>query len=247
MRYSLLAISVLFLGSISGCVWPPDSTLVGINQPYYPNDAGFVVHRVSERSLVGVESIVTTISPYTLVNYSPYYPDSVHYIIVNGDTAYRHPIITLPPIYDSAVPYHVDGSANFVTLAYSSLSITDTSYENGLTVQITSPNFGDTIPRSTDALIRYNIANSGTANFQSASVTLTDSINSYTQPIDYVYSNSVDFPSNDLATFQTGTLWVHLNLIEAANDNVSYPNYYGEYYYMQRQVNFDRVVAYPLH
>ena len=33
----------------------------------------------------------------------PYYPDSFHYILVNGDTAYRHPVITLPPVCDSAV------------------------------------------------------------------------------------------------------------------------------------------------
>ena len=249
MRFLFLAIPILLLGFFGGCVWPPDSTATGNNQQnIYPYNAGYDVHRVSQRSVTGVETIATTVSPYDQ-DY-PYYPDSVHYILVNGDTAYRHPVITLPPVYDSAVPYHVDGSANFVTLVYSSLSITDTSYENGLTVQITKPQYGDTIQRTTDIIMGFNIQNSGTANFQNASLLLTDSLNPYSQPIYYTYATTtgtLDFPSNDIASFQGNTVWADLHLTEEANDNVYTPTYYDNYSTIYREVNVDRIVAYPLH
>ncbi len=248
MRYLFLAIPILFLGLLGGCVWPPDSTATGNNQEnIYPYNAGYDVHRVSQRSLGGVETIATTVSPYDEY-YSSSYPDSVRYILVNGDTAYRHPVIALPPVYDSAVPYHVDGSANFVTLIYSSLSITDTSYENGLTAQITAPKYGDTIQRSTDAIIGFDITNSSTSNFQSGSIQLTDSLNPYSQPIYYEYtSSSVDFPSNDIASLQGNTVWADLHFTEEANDNVYAPTSYDNYSTIYREVEIDRIVAYPLH
>jgi hypothetical protein len=248
MRHLFFAIPILFLGILAGCVWPPDSTPTNFQQ-YYPYNAGFDVHRVSQRSLSGIESVVTTISPYNTENYYPYYADSVRYILVNSDTAYRHPIITLPPVYDSAVPYHIDGSANFVTLVYPSFSITDTSYENGLSAQISSPKYGDTVQRSSDLLVGYE-ANSGTSsNNQNGYIQITDSARFYTLSFDYEYNGTLDFTSNDLITLQGNTVWADLHFTEFANDNIymANPNYYGEYYSFQRQVDLDRIVAYPLH
>jgi hypothetical protein len=228
-------------------VWPPDSTPTGNNQGIFPYNPGYDVHRVSQRSLAGVESIATTISPYVLEYYTPSYPDSVRYIIVNGDTAYRHPFISLPPVYDSAVPFHVDGSANFVTLVYSSLSITDTSYENGLTAQITSPKYGDTVLRSNDMLVGYETYSSSTASLENSFLTITDSALSYSQSTDNDYTGALDFPSNDLESLQGRTVWVDLHLTEEAYNEVYTPNYYDNYYEFYREVDVDRIVAYPLH
>ena len=245
MRYSLLALSILVLGSISGCVWPPDSTDVNNNQ-YYPYNAGFDVHRVSQRSLTGVESVATTISPYYT---SYYYSDSIRYILVNGDTAYRHPIISLPPVYDSTVPFHVDGSANFVTFVYSSLTFTDTSYESGLSAQITAPKPGDTVQRSADLLVSYETNSGATANNQSGYIQITDSSHFYTQTLNYTYSGTLDFPTSEVGIFQGNTIWIDLHFTEEASDNVRIvnPNFYNNYINVQREVDLDRIVTNPLH
>ncbi len=249
MRHLLFAIPILFLSALAGCVWPPDSTPTGNNQQIFPYNPGYDIHRVSQRSISGVESIATTISPYGLEYYTSQYPDSVRYILVNGDTAYRHPIITLPPVYDSAVPYHLDGSANFVTLVYSSLSITDTSYENGLTAQITAPKYADTVPRTSDLLIGFQTyaSSSASSNYEDGYVEITDSALSYSQSLENEYTGALDFPSNDLESFQGNTVWINLHFTEVANDDVFVPNYYDNYYEIEREVDVDRIVAYPLH
>jgi hypothetical protein len=245
MRHSLLALSILLLSTISGCVWPPDSTDVYNNQ-YYPYNAGFDVHRVSQRSLTGVETVATTISPYYN---SYYYSDSIRYILVNGDTAYRHPVIALPPVYDSAVPFHTDGSANFVTFVYSSLTFTDTSYESGLTALITAPKPGDTTQRASDLLVSYQTNNGATANNQNGYVQITDSSHFYTQTLNYTYSGTLDFPTSEMGIFQGNTLWIDLHFTEVASDEVHIvnPNLYSNYISVQREVDIDRIVAYPLH
>jgi hypothetical protein len=246
MRYLFFAIPILFLGVLAGCVWPPDSTPTGNIQQNFPYNSGYDVHRVSQRSIAGVESVVTTIAPYN-EEYYPYNTDSVRYILVNGDTAYRHPILALPPVYDSAVPFHVDGAANFVTLIYYSFSITDTSYENALTAQITSPKYGDTIPRSTDLFIGFQSNSSTTSNSESGYITITDSALSYSLYTDNENTGTLDFPSNDLESFQGNTLWADLYFREVASDNIYAPNSYGNYNEIQREVDVDRIVAYPLH
>ena len=78
--------------ALSGCVTPA----------YYEYDAAFDVHRISERSLSGAESIVTIVSPIVSSDSAKAYPDSLRYIIVNGDTAYRHSVSALTPVFDSA-------------------------------------------------------------------------------------------------------------------------------------------------
>ena len=119
-----LAIPILLLGFLGGCVWPADSTATGNNQQnIFPYNAGYDVHRrfpaICHRRgkrwlppfLLMIRNTIRLVSRFRSLH-SRQWRKSVR----------RHPILTLPPVYDSAVPYHVSGSANFVTLVYSSLS-----------------------------------------------------------------------------------------------------------------------------
>jgi hypothetical protein len=240
MRHHLLAIPILFLGLLAGCVWPPDSTATGNNQGNnYPNYSSFYVHRISQRSLSGAETLVTIVSP-DYYNTFEAYPDSVQYIVVNGDTAYRHPVIPFPPVYDSAAPYHLDGSVNFVTIVYASTSITDTTYDADLLAQITEPTPGDTIQRTSDAIFGFQTEVQSSSS-QSATLQLTDSVQFYPRSVES-NNGTIDFPYYDLETFQPGTLWADLQLVET-----EYVNNYNYEYQNQRVVTLDRIIAYPLH
>lgn len=249
MRYLFLAVSMLVLSTIAGCVWPPDSTPTGYNNntTYY---SGFIVRHISERTLSGTESLVTLVSPASEIAdyyYSYYYPDSIRYIIVNGDTAYRRPVYLLPAVYDSSAPYRVDGTANFVTIVYPSFTISDTTYEGSLFAQITAPAYGDTVSRVTDALFSYQ-TNTSQYSYPSGSFSITDSVSFYSQALNYGNMGTLDFPVNDLASFHPGTLWADLKVLSNnQNDGVfisSGPPYYQ--IYLSHEVDLDRIVAYPL-
>jgi hypothetical protein len=229
-RFRLIAI-LLPLGLLAGCVWPPDSTQ--LPNPYYNQEyASYLVQHISERSLAGVEQTITLVSPDNSY-YS--YSDSVRYILVNGDTAYSHPVISMPPVYDSSAPYHVDGSANFVTVVFPSSSITDTNFVSNLTIQITAPPYGDTISRLNDALFGYR-ANSDfsyTGTFQ-----ITDSVLYYSQSLN-LNTGAVDFPVTEVQTFKPGTIWASLSFLGFLNnDGYNVPGNHA--------LEVERIVAYPL-
>jgi hypothetical protein len=231
MRNIFFAIPVLALGLLAGCVWPPDSTQV---PEYYPPYISYDIHRISQRSLAGVETVSTVVSPYT--NEYGTYPDSLLYILVNGDTAFRHPTITSSPVFDSSAPYRFDGSYNIVSFVFPSASIFDTSYVSNVTAQITSPPYGDTIKRATDALFAYQLGADG----YGGTFQITDSINYYSQQLES-YNESIDFPVNEMETLRAGTLWANLEVeTEAESANTYYE------YVQDRTVELDRIVAYPL-
>jgi hypothetical protein len=240
MRYILFAIPILFLGFLGGCVWPPDSTPTGNNQQNYYYNAAYDIHRISERSLSGSESVITLVSPLISNSSNQYYYDSIRYIIVNGDTAYRRPTVLSPSVLDSAAPYKFDGSLNVVTLIFPSSSVTDTSIVYIVAPQITSPVYGDTIQRTSDAFFGYqtDVSSYGWT-FQ-----VSDSVNYFPQSI--YNSNStrgtIDVPENELQTLQPGTLWADLTVsASVASYNTSYFDNF------ERTAELERVVAYPLH
>jgi hypothetical protein len=231
MRNLFFAIPILMLGLLAGCVWPPDSTEV---PPFYPPYLSYDIHRISQRSLAGVETVSTIVSP-SANEYSAY-PDSLLYILVNDDTVFRHPTITSTPVLDSSAPYRFDGSTNIVVFIFPSESIFDTSYVYNVSAQITSPPYGDTIKRTTDALFAYQTDEDGYGgNFQ-----ITDSINFYSQPLDS-YNETLDFPANEMETLRAGTLWADLQVQSVAESSNTYYNYIEN-----RTVELDRIVAYPL-
>jgi hypothetical protein len=241
MRHLLFGMSFLALGALAGCTWPPDSTPV----PYTPRPYLYYnVHCISQRSVSGVESVVTIVLPYE----SYYYgaapeSDSLRYILVNGDTAFRHPTISSSIVYDSAAPYKIDGSENIVELVYPSISINDTSYVTDLNAQITSPPYGDTILRTSDAIFGYSTS------LYSAEFQVSDSLNFYPQSIDAqnynnsvgLYSGAVDIPVNEMEIFRPGTLWADLTVSGTIESNVQYK---GESF--ESAIQLDRIIAYPL-
>ncbi|HEY3876166.1 MAG TPA: hypothetical protein VGM92_11875 [Candidatus Kapabacteria bacterium] len=229
---------LLALAGVSGCVWAPNSTEVSYPGNPYSFETGFLVHRISQRSIAGTESVQTVVSPY----YSAY-PDSTLYLIVNGDTAYRHPILLFPPSYDSSAPYRVDGSANIVQLVYPSFSISDTSYDQEFSAQITAPAYGDTIYRAKGVLIGVTVMPGSTSGYGNSFVELTDSNYFYSQSLDYEFNTTASFPSNELETFTGNIAWADLHFTEISEDYPIYPNSYS----FRREVDVDRIVAYPLH
>jgi hypothetical protein len=229
-----LAIPVVMLTALAGCVWAPDSKTPTYNEvPYYT----YAVHRIAERSILGVESIVTIVTPQ--IDEDVYAPEeNLQFILVNGDTAYRHPVLVLPPVFDSSAPYHIDGTANFVTLVFPTSSIIDTSYVTSGTPLITAPAFGDTIVRASDGIFGYQ-----TNTAERYSLQVTDSIHFYSQFLDSS-AGFIDFPATEMETFQQGTMWADLNvygIIEPGNYDENYANYE-----IDRNLTIDRIVAYTL-
>jgi hypothetical protein len=220
--------------ALSGCVTPA----------YYEYDAAFDVHRISERSLSGAESIVTIVSPIVSSDSAKAYPDSLRYIIVNGDTAYRHSVSALTPVFDSAAPYHTDGTINYVALVYDSLTIRDTTYETGFSAAITAPPYGDTIQTANDAIFSFQSI-AGSANPLSCFMEISDSSSFYSNDIVLGAIGTVDFPASSLKTLQPGILWADLRVAESATDyfitNIQYYEIIVEH-----QVDLDRIVAYHL-
>jgi hypothetical protein len=220
---------------ISGCVTPA----------YYEYDASFSVHRIFERSLSGVESVVTIVSPTVSSDSAKAYPDTLKYIIVNGDTAYRHPVPTLSPVFDSAAPYHTDGTINFVTLVYDSLTILDTTYEAGLTATINAPMYGDTIQRANGLNVSYQ-TNAGSASSLRCFLQISDSSTFYSNDVLLGSTGTIDFPASNLAALHSGILWADLQVGESATDYfITYITYYE--IIVEHQVIMDHIVAYALH
>jgi hypothetical protein len=240
LRGSHLSIAILF-GSIvsislflAGCVTPA----------YYEYDASFSVHRISERSLAGVESVATIVSPTISSDSAKTYPDTLKYIIVNGDTAYRHLDPGTPPIFDSAAPYHTDGTINYVSLVYDSLTILDTTYENALSASITAPSYGDTIQRANGVNVGCQTT-AGSASSLRCFLQISDSSIFLSNDVLLGSSSTVNFPASSLAPLKPGTLWADLHIGESATDYfITYITYYE--IIVEHQVVEDRIVAYPL-
>lgn len=230
---------VSFFGSlavavISGCVTPA----------YYEYDASFSVHRISERSLAGVERVVTIVSPTVSSDSAKAYPDTLKYIIVNGDTAYRHPVPALSPVFDSATPYHTDGTINYIALVYDSLTILDTTYENALSSAITAPTYGDTIQRANGVNVGYQ-SNAGSASSLRCFLQISDSATFLSNDVLLGSSGTINFPASNIAPLKPGTLWADLQIGESAADYfITYITYYE--IIVEHQVILDRIVAYPL-
>ena len=238
--------SRFFFGSLFGFLAVVTTLLSGCVTPaYYEYDASFSVHRISERSLAGVESVVTIVSPTVSSDSAKAYPDTLRYIIVNGDTAYRHPVPALSPVFDSAAPYHTDGTINFVTLVYDSLTILDTTYESALSSAITAPPYGDTIERARGVNVSYQ-SSAGSASSLRCFLQISDSSTFISNDILLGSSGTINFPSSNLTTFKPGTLWSDLQTGESATDYfITYITYYE--IIVEHQVITDRIVAYPLH
>ncbi len=230
----LFGFFVIVSALLSGCVTPA----------YYEYDASFSVHRISERSLAGVERVVTIVSPTVSSDSAKAYPDTLKYIIVNGDTAYRHPVPTLSPVFDSAAPYHIDGTINYVTLVYDSLSILDTTYETALSSAITAPPYGDTIERSSGVNVSYQ-STAGSANSLRCFLQISDSSTFISNDVILGSTGTINFPASNVAVLKPGTLWADLQIGESATDyfitNITYYEIIVEH-----QVIMDRIVAYPL-
>ncbi len=219
---------------LAGCVTPA----------YYEYDASFTVHRILERSLSGTESAITIVAPTISSDSAKAYPDTLKYIIVNGDTAYRHLVPGTLPIFDSAAPYHTDGTINYISLVYDSLTILDTTYETALSASITAPTYGDTIQRSNGVNIGYQ-STAGSASSLRCFVQISDSSNFLSNDVLLGSTGTVDFPASSLASLKPGTLWADLQIGESATDYfITYISYYE--IVVEHQVIEDRIVAYPL-
>jgi hypothetical protein len=236
----LLIASMCIVLAFGGCVWTADSVPITPEPTALP----YQVHLISKRLIDGTEQRATIIAPLPLeypyeYNY-PYYYDSVRYIIVNGDTAYRHPVAIFPAQYDSAAPFHFDGTANVVTFIYGSTSVTDTSNESFTPGSITWPTAGTTISRDTNLTVNFREPSD---NFVSITgrVEITDSI---TNDIEYasVDVGSVEFEADQMMRFGGNIIWVilHENVQEVQGQ--SYPNYQS----IDHSITFDRLVAYSL-
>src|SRR5437879_428440 len=119
-------IPVVLIVAVSGCVWPPDPhTLTA------PLDlVSFDVHKTTNRWLNGSDHVTTIVTP----DYADYYfyggtTDTARYIIVNGDTAYRH-LGDYSPTYNTNVIYHTDGSPNTIIIVCGETSHTLITQEN---------------------------------------------------------------------------------------------------------------------
>ncbi len=226
MRYRTLA-SLLVL-ACSGCIWQPDSSVVE-----YPYSVGYDVHIISQRNLDGSEHLITYVVP------SRYGSSDLQYILVNGDTVYRHLDNRQPITIDSSAPFHLDGTQNIVTLVFPNVSVPDTSYEPQLKGTITAPAVGDTVFRSKDTEIDYTASFDPMFIEDNAQLQITDSVHFIT-PTD-TWGNAYDLTSSEMQNFQPGTLWVELSLSEYLSAN--------SYYYLyesDRTIYYERIVAYPL-
>jgi hypothetical protein len=226
----LLAASRFF----TGCVTPA----------YYEYDASFTVHRILERSISGTESAITIVTPTISGDSAKAYPDTLKFIIVNGDTAYRHLIAGTQPIFDSAAPYHTDGTINYVTLVYDSLTILDTTYETALSSSITAPPFGDTVQRGNGVNVGYQ-STAGSASSLRCFLQISDSSTFLSNDVLLGSGGTIDFPASSLALLKPGTLWADLQIGESATDYfITYITY--DEIVVEHQVILDRIVAYPL-
>ncbi len=231
----LFALFVVTSAMFSGCVTPA----------YYEYNASFNVHRISERSLSGVERVVTIVSPTVSSDSAKAYPDTLRYIIVNGDSAYRHPVPSLLPVFDSVAPYHTDGTINFVTLVYDSLTILDTTYESNLTALIEAPPYGDTIQRANGVNVSYQTS-AGSANSLRCFLQISDSSIFISDDVLLGSTGTINFPASNLTAMHSGTLWADLQIGESATDYfITYITYYE--IIVEHQVIMDCIVAYPLH
>jgi hypothetical protein len=227
----------LLLLVLAGCIWQPDPT----QNPIFYSDVSFDAHVVSYRSLDGTEHTITAINPafdgdiYGDFEYNGLLADSVRYIVVNGDTAYRHPSSQSPKVYDSSSTYHIDGSRNIVTLVFPGYSLNDTNYDS-LVAQITSPPPGSTLGRTTDGLFTFQTDLVDISGL-SGSMQLTDSngISFTNQLLGFVDTGTVDFTYNQMTEFNPGNLWAVLHL-----------DYYDEDspFYTERHTALDRIIAY---
>ncbi len=142
----------------------------------------------------------------------------------------------LPPLTPRCYTI-LDGSENFVSFIFTASSFYDTSYVTNVTAQITSPPYGDTILRSTDALFAYQT----NAEYYGSGFQITDSVNFYTEPLEY-NNESVDFPENEMETLLPGTLWADLQIDGYPEPvDVNYSNNV-----VTRSLEVERIVAYHL-
>ena len=172
-------------------------------------------------------------------NFIPFSEDSLHYLLVNGDTAYRHPIFSLPPLLDSSAPYHLDGSANFVTFVFPSTSFVDTSYVSSGLPKITDPALDDTLSKTSEAVFHYQLNNANYFTFQ-----ITDSNNFFKQQYDTAIGTNI-FPASELDSLRSGTVWADLTafgIIEPGPSSVTHQGGYD----VSRYLEIDRIVAYDL-
>lgn len=221
-------------GVCSGCVTPA----------IYEYDASFDVHQISERSQSGAERIFTIVSPTVSSDSSRAYPDTLKYIIVNGDTAYRHAAPGLAPVFDSAAPYHTNGAINFISLVYDSLTILDTTYETNLEAAITAPTYGETIHRANGVNIGYQ-SSAGSSSSLRCFLQISDSLTFYSNDVSLGRSGIIDYPASDLKSMKAGTLWADIEVGASATDYfITYIQYYD--IVVEHRVVIDRIVAYPL-
>lgn len=230
MSRSLLV--TLFLLALAGCVWPPTSDVA---PPAYRDDLSFSVHQTINYRVAGGADTTNVVWPTSY--YSGYYDyiDSVRYIIVNGDTAFRHPSHSNAPVLDSSVRYFIDGRQNVVSMIFTTNSRTDTISESGLQAGITAPAIGDTILRDS-AATWYYATDEFTPGSYNMLVTVTDSLHPYSEATTSDVG-SIEFRAGELTRFRSGPLWVMLRVTS---------HYNGYYYYTQRTVLVDRVVPYVL-
>ncbi|GEM_PF-5031999 len=225
----LLAVIVVY----GGCVWPPNP------QEFPPNGVMlYDVHYVSQRWPDGSEHASTIVSP-DLYDLDPYVTlDSLQYIIVNGDTVYRNLGSTVPAIYNSAAPYHLDGKQNIVTLVFPYHLQIDTSFETGFTAVITSPRPGDTLLRDTATSFTCHTQDAEAQSNIQAQILVTDSNLLLKQFINLGF-DSFEIPSDQMSAFRGATLWANIQLDE---------NFfgYGTAPHNRGHVTIDRIVAYPL-
>jgi hypothetical protein len=241
MKVLLLA-SVCISLAFGGCVWTADSVPI----TPVPTALPYQVHIISKRLLDGTEQIATIIAPIAptyAYSYEYYYLnlyDSVRYIIVNGDTAYRHPVSFFPAVYDSAASYHFDGTANIVTFVYDAKSITDTSHQNFTFGSITWPESASPILRDTDLIVNYRMPASNFA-YLSGILEVTDSITNVVENIGNDVGRTY-VSKEEMKRFKGGMLWVILHESAEESEGPNYP-YYN---YLDHYIYYDRMVAYAL-
>ncbi|MDP4198988.1 MAG: hypothetical protein Q8922_06545 [Bacteroidota bacterium] len=225
----------LSLTVVAGCVWAPQSELVP--SPFIGID--YQVQQTRSRSLDGAEhtaTIVTPVSQYAEYGYNSS-GDSVLYIIVNGDTAYRHPVSGMPPQVDSAAPFHLDGTLNTVVIIYPSAARADTTYPSGFLADIASPAIGDTLSRTEDVsfTVRTQILEHP---FVSGNFNLTDSIGNFSILVN-TDQQQIGVTASKLAGFRPGTVWAELHLHYYLYDDWTTNNHLSS-------VRVDRIVPYIL-
>ena len=236
-------VSVFLAFAIGGCVWTADSVPVTPPAPPLP----YQVHLISKRMLDGSETMTTVVSP--MLSYYPYEYgyyneyDSVRYIIVNGDTTFRHPIQAFPAVSDSSAPYRFDGTPNYVTFVYDRSTATDTSKITFGPASITWPVQGSTIQRDTFLTVNYREpTNDLSYNF--LTIEVTDSITNFVSHFTGVSGSQdvgrIDIDESYMSAFKGNTLWV---ILHEQAESIYDRDYYADRYHL---IVFDRMVEYSL-